>query len=46
MNFSTGNYVNSGVMRVVAKMKAFLNGVYNGPNNNMLHDLLSILLAG
>lgn len=44
MNLSTGNYMNSGVMRVVARMKAFLSGVYEGPNKTMLRDLLSILL--
>lgn len=34
-------------MRVVARMKAFLNGIYKGPNKNKLRDLSSIpLLAG
>ena len=44
MNYSTET-VNSTVIRTAARMKAFLNGIYKGPNKNMPPDLLSILLT-
>lgn len=43
MNYSTET-VNSTVIRTAARMKAFLNGIYKGPNKNMPPGLLSILL--
>ena len=43
MNYSTET-VNSTVIRIAARMKAFLNGIYKGPNKNMPPHLLSILL--
>lgn len=43
MNYSTET-VTSTVIRTATRMKAFLNGIYKGPNKNMPPDLLSILL--
>lgn len=43
MNYSTET-VPSTVIRTATRMKAFLNGIYKGPNKNMPPDLLSILL--
>ena len=43
MNYSTET-VPSTVIRTATRMKAFLNGIYKGPNKNMPPGLLSILL--